>query len=124
MNILQEATIDDEINLIVEKIRRSRSTIQHCDAMIQRMPVPDPQSGHYKEASRARARISFLEEKRKNLELLREEKDWEIVFIQTQNDHDEIWNHRGPEPNFANIKRLPDSHKLCKSVFKNLSRLW
>lgn len=120
MNILQGATIDDEISLVERKIQASRSTTQHLNAMTQRMPISGRQPEPNPTVPRARAKISFLEDKRKNLELLRERKDWEIVFKQSQNDHDEIWNHRGPGLDFANIKTLPDSHKICTPVFKNL----
>lgn len=85
MNTLEKPTIEEEIASIDSDIRKYRG---------------------YK------ANIKYLRERQKILQSLLEEQaaGWEIVFLQPQNDHDEVWKCASPGTRIE--KAVPESHKL------------
>lgn len=99
MNTLEQPTIEEEITFIDRGIRHQRELIRSHGPDSKRTPV-------YK------AKIEYLREKQKVLQSLLEEQaaGWEIVFLQPQNDHDEVWKCASPGPHIA--KLMPESHKL------------
>jgi hypothetical protein len=119
MNVLEKPTMEEEIASIPKKVSRERALIGVSERIIEQTDNPLIHSKIEQDVSISRARIDFLEKKLKNLELLlnEQEEGWEIVFIQDQNDHDEVWKHRSPGPDLT--RTLPGSRKLGKSSQPN-----
>lgn len=101
MNTLEEPTIEEEIISVDRIITSLRELVRSHGPDSKRTPI-------YK------AKIKYSREKKKVLQSLLEEQaaGWEIVFLQPQNDHDEVWKSSSPGPRIA--KLLPESHKLGK----------
>ncbi|KAH8696551.1 hypothetical protein BGW36DRAFT_360380 [Talaromyces proteolyticus] len=117
MNTLEQPTIEEEITSIYKKTYNQRGLIRYH--RYYREPADKPDLKTDKKIASNEAKLNYLEKKLKNLQLLLDEQaaGWEIVFIQTQNDHDEVWKHASPGPDLA--KRLPESHKLDLMIQDN-----
>lgn len=98
MDTLEKPTIEEEIVFLTQKIHNSNKRILFL-AVDPRIPL-------------IKARIKYSTEKLKILQSLLAEQaaGWEIVFLQPQNDHDEVWKCVGPGPRIT--KLIPESHKL------------
>lgn len=99
MNTLEKPTIEEEIIFLGKEIFQQKYRIRSTEPTFKHIP-------------RWVANLRYLEEKRELLKsLLAEQKvGWEIVFLQPQNDHDEVWRNASPGPRIA--KRVPESQKL------------
>lgn len=99
MDTLETPTIEEEIVFLTRVIR---------DAKL-RNPWLEPDS---KAVTINKAKIRYSTQKLKVLQSLLEEQaaGWEIIFLQPQDDHDEVWKCISPGLRIAN--RLPESHKL------------
>jgi hypothetical protein len=104
MDTLEKPTIEEEIVFLTQKIHNSKLRILDLAANLR--------AYHPRSIPIIKARIKYPTEKLKILESLLAEQaaGWEIVFLQPQNDHDEVWKSVGPGPRIA--KLIPESHKL------------
>lgn len=115
MDTPEQSTIDKEIASITQRINReSFHGLPHNTAEDLRR--------HHKPEKR----LDFFKKILYNLELQRAEPDWVIVCKQDQNDHDEIWKHKDPGPDFTSADNMLGkllSSYLTKGVSHSIRRI-
>jgi hypothetical protein len=111
MDTLETPTIEEEIVFLTRRIRDSKERIRYHESDSIAIPIN-------------KARIKYSTEKLKILQslLVEQAAGWEIVFLQPQNDHDEVWKCVSPGPHIT--QRVPESQRLgnsdCSSESKEL----
>lgn len=99
MDTLEKSTIEEEIISLDKEISHKEYWIRSCEPMSRYIP-------------KYAAKLRYAREKKRLLKSLLTEQaaGWEIVFLQPQNDHDEVWKNASPGPRTA--ERVPESQKL------------
>lgn len=111
MDTPKKPTIDEEIASITRKINR--------DSFYR---LPHDEAEELRRLHKPEKRLDFFKKILYNLELQRAEPDWVIVCKQDQNDHDEVWKHKDPGPDFTSANRLPGSSMLGKLLSSYLTK--
>jgi hypothetical protein len=111
MDTPKKSTIDGEIASMTRKINYESYFLLSPNGKRQAESISyNPQK-----------KIDFFKKILHNLELQRSEPDWVVINKQDQNDHDEIWKHTDPGPDFISANRLPASGILGKLPSSHLS---
>src|SRR5690242_1901963 len=105
MDTPNKSTIDEDIASITRKINGESFH-----------GLPRNEAEELKRIFKPEKRIDFFKKILYNLELQRAEPDWVVNCKQDQNDHDEIWKHKDPGPDFTSADRPPGSSMLGKKL--------
>lgn len=111
------SNINDEIASLSRQIKQEEGATEAVERLAQNASPEDVYRINAQlkgQQSASQKKIRLLDKRLKNLQLIRDEPDRAVVSTQEQNDHDEIWKHRDPGPDFANANRLPESHAIGK----------
>jgi hypothetical protein len=105
MDTLKKSTIDEEIDSMTRKING-----ESFGRLSEELDKP------------LEKRINFFKKILYSQELQRAEPDWVVICKQGQNDHDEIWKHKDPGPDFTSADRPPGSSMLGKLLSPYLTK--